>query len=88
MSNAIEYNTQGNAISFNGEGVNVFRAALLASSIGLYSKTKIIPTRGVTITKMLKMAEGYTGRLYKRTQLDMCIADLNTWVQRRKQELA
>ena len=85
---AITYDAKGNARSFEGEGVNVFRAALLASSLGLWLKTKIIPTRGVGITKMLAMAEGYTGKKYKRSETQTAIDDLNAWVQRRKQELA
>lgn len=85
---AITYDDKGNAVSFTGEGVNVYRAALLASSIGLYQQTKIMPTRGVGITKMLAMAEGYTGKKYKRAEMQQAIDDLNAWVQKRKQELS
>lgn len=80
----ITYRADGSAASFEGAPVNVYRAALLASSIGLWIETKIIPTRGVGITKMLKMAEGYTGKTYTRTLAWLAVKDLREWVEARK----
>jgi hypothetical protein len=43
-------------------------------------KTGMIPTRGVTISKMLKMAEQYTGRKYKKSEAAYAVEDLHNWV--------
>lgn len=80
----ITYRKDGNAASFEGAAVNIYRAAILASSIGLWIKTGIKPTRGIGITKMLEMAKGYTGQTYTRKRADIAVTDLNEWVQQRK----
>lgn len=55
------------ATSFNGtQGVNVFGMTVLASGLRLYAKTKMIPNRSYTPTRMLKAAETYTGQTFKR----------------------
>ena len=67
----------GAARCYNGpKAVDVFRVRILASSIQLHGKTGMKPTRGVTITKMMKMATEYTGKKYKRTDHDVACADL------------
>jgi hypothetical protein len=54
------------ATTFAGPaGVDVFRANLLKSSLRLFAKTGIIPTRGVSGSKLLKLATQYTGITYK-----------------------
>ena len=77
----ITYDTKGNAISFSGtEAVDVFRCATLMSALGLL-KVGITPTRGLTMTKALKMATEYTGQAYKRTEADRARADLKVWLE-------
>lgn len=51
----------------------------LRSAISLYVKSggKIIPTRGMTITKMLSRAAQLTGKPYKRSQGQQAISDLS-----------
>jgi hypothetical protein len=61
------------------DATNFFRAATLASSLGLYAKCGIIPTHGVTITKMLAMAAEYTGKKYKRGDAAKAQADVKVW---------
>lgn len=82
----ITYRKDGSASSFEGAAVNIFRAATLAGSIGLWIETKIIPTRGVGITKMLKIASGYTGKKYTRNGAANAVRDLHEWIQKRKAE--
>lgn len=60
--------------------MNYFRCKVLRSSIDLHRKTGIIPTRGVTITRMFAMATQYTGKQYKRGAHEAAIADLDTWL--------
>jgi hypothetical protein len=62
----------------------LYRAIVLRSSIKLYAATGMIPTRGVTITKMLAMASEYTGKRYKRGQYAEAQADLNVWIETMK----
>lgn len=83
----IHYNAKGDAVSFSGkDAVEVFRAATLASAIGLLAKG-IKPTRGLTMKKALAMAERYTGRTYKRTEWEQARADIRVWVQTMKSAL-
>lgn len=72
----ITYNQDGHAVSFTGESVDVFRMAALVSSLELYATCGLIPTRGVTITKMLQMASEYTGKKYKRGDALKAAAEL------------
>lgn len=62
------------------DATECFRAAILASSLRLWAKTKIIPTRGVTITRMLAMATRYTGRTWQRSEVLACADAVSVWV--------
>lgn len=78
----------GKCTSFVGsDATNYVRAELLASSLRLYDKCKIIPTRGVTATKMLKMATGYTGKTYKRGEYVRAADDVKAWANEMKAAL-
>lgn len=70
------------ATTYSGpDAVEFLRVKVLQGSIGLYRKTKIIPTRGVTITMMLAMATQITGTVYKgKTKCEAAEADLQTWI--------
>jgi hypothetical protein len=61
------------------DATHLFRAKMLASALGLYAKCGIIPTRGVTITKMLAMASTYSGKKYKRGDAAKAQADVAEW---------
>jgi hypothetical protein len=72
----------GGSVSITGpDATNYFRAVQLKLFIGLYIKTGIIPTRGVTISKMLKIATEYTGKKYKnsRPEWERAQADMDVW---------
>jgi hypothetical protein len=64
--NEITFTANGGASYVGPKGVNVFRLRCLAGAIRLYAKTGMIPTRGVTITKMMKQAEQDTGKKFKK----------------------
>lgn len=84
----IEYNAKGDAVSFVGpDAVNMFRAATLASALKLYAATKMLPTRGVTASGMLKLASEYTGKKYKRGEYQKAADDVGQWVQTMKAAL-
>lgn len=73
--------TKGISTSYIGkDATHLFRVKMLRSSINLHMKTGMIPTRGVTITKMFKIAQEYTGQTYKRGEHERCIADLDVWI--------
>jgi len=72
---------KGIATAYIGhDATQLFRVKMLRSSINLHMKTGMIPTRGVTITKMFKMATTYTGQTYKRGEHSRAIADLEVWI--------
>lgn len=78
-------NKEGNCSTFVGpDAINYVRAEMLASSLRLYAACKIIPTRGVTATKMLKMAEGYSGKVYKRGEYVKAADDVKKWADEMK----
>lgn len=70
-------------IGFSGpDGVNLFRAKRLLSSIKMMHETqgRLIPTPGMTMTKALKIATGYTKQAYKRTEAVKAMGDLKMWI--------
>ena len=69
--------------SFVGtEAVEFLRVKALRSSLIGYHKFKMIPTRGVTVTVMLKLASQITGKTYKRAQILDAIFELEQWLAR------
>lgn len=86
-SSEITYH-RGGGVTFSGpDAVAFVRAAALASSLKLYAVAKIIPTRGVTITKMLAIATGITGKRYKRGEALKAAADVEKWAREMKAAL-
>lgn len=84
MDSNISYDTNGNARCFSGkDAVEVFRAATLASALGLLSKG-ICPTRGFTAKKAFAMVKEYTGQTYKRGEFDRARSDLKVWIETMK----
>lgn len=76
---SITLNASG-GMTFDGpDAVQLYRAKLLASSLKLYARSGIIPTRGVTITKMLAFASAYTGKRYKRGEAMKAHDDVQAW---------
>lgn len=69
------------ATSYVGrDATELYRVNMIKTSIKLYVKCGLIPTRGVTISKLLKMATVYTGRKYKRSEAMYAVEDLHNWV--------
>lgn len=77
----------GGTMFVGPDATNLFRAMTLASSLGLYAKCGIIPTRGVTISKMLAMASQYTGKKYKRGDAAKAQSDVKIWCDAMKAAL-
>lgn len=49
----------------------------LKGALKLYAKTGMLPTRGMTITRMLALATSITGKPYKRGQAQKASDDLH-----------
>jgi hypothetical protein len=64
------------------DGVALFRVKVLLSSIKMYRKSGIIPTRGVGITLMMRLASEITGMKYQRGVIGWLAAekDLEQWI--------
>lgn len=72
---------RGEVTSYVGtDATSLYRVNMIKVSIKLWMKTGMMPTRGVTITKLLKMAEQYTGRKYKKSEAAYAVEDLHNWV--------
>jgi hypothetical protein len=65
------------------DAVNFFRARILLSGLNMWADTggKMILTRGMTLKRMLEITTGYTGKSYKRKDLEQAIKDLDIWLQ-------
>ena len=68
------------------DATNLFRAVTLRSALGLL-KVGITPTRGLTTAKALKLATEYTGKKYKRTEIDKAREDIKVWCDTMKAAL-
>ena len=78
----IEYSRgRKEATSYVGsDATHLYRVNMIKVSIKLWMKTGMMPTRGIGIRKMLKMAEQYTGRKYKTSEAAYAVEDLHNWV--------
>jgi len=76
---------QGGGVSFVGpDAVNLMRAITLRRALELYARTGMLLARGVSPTQLLKIAQEYTGKAYKRGQYDQAAQDVGTWVEAMK----
>lgn len=51
-----------------------YHLIVLKGALGLYAKTKMIPRRGITLTRMLTQATEYTGNRYPKNQKGAAMA--------------
>jgi len=88
MDSFISHSPSG--ILFSGpDAIRLQQAITLRSAIKMYVRSggQIIPTRGMGITKMLKLATSITGLSYKRTQAEDAMRDLHIWIETMKSAL-
>lgn len=72
----------GPLVSFDGpDATRLYAAMALRAAIKLHKACGIIPTRGMTISKLFAAAKPYTGQSYKRGEHDRAMADLTTWIE-------
>ena len=65
-------------VAFVGpDAVDLYRVRAVKGAIMMHQKFGMVPTRGVTITKLFQIAKGYTGKTYKRGAHAEAIADLD-----------
>lgn len=77
-----------NGTTFAGpKGVGIYQAIVLASSLRLYAKTGIKPTRGVGPKHMMKLAEQITGLKFKAKEYILAAEALRTWADKTKAEI-
>ena len=75
------------AVVFAGpDATQLFRAMTLRSALGLL-KVGITPTRGLSMKKAMVMVGQYSGRTYKRTEVDQAVKDLTVWIETMKSAL-
>lgn len=69
------------------DAVNLFRAATLMSALKFYAKTGMKVTRNVSPGDMLKLANQYTGKTYKRGQYAEAAEGVRVWIETMKAAL-
>lgn len=72
--------TMENIVFEGPKGVATYRAIVLKHALKLYAKTGMKPNRAYTPTAMLRAAGQITGKVYRRGQYDLAIADLESWI--------
>jgi hypothetical protein len=82
------YREGGEASSFTGSGVDVMRAAVIASGLRFYAKTGMKPNRAYTPRAMIEAAQSMTGRKYKARDYERAAADLSELCQVLKRVIA
>lgn len=84
----ITLDSNGAPIAFVGpDATELVRAIMLKSALTLWHRTKIITTRGCTITYMIGQLPRYTGRAWTRKELPQAIAALDVWIENMKMAL-
>jgi hypothetical protein len=75
-------NAEGDVTTYIGkDATHLFRARMVRQALIGWQKFKMKPTRGVNLTRMLEAASGYTGRKYKRTEVEQAIQDVDVWIK-------
>ena len=65
------------------EQIERFRLLCLKQSLQMYAKFKMVPTRTVTPTLMLKLASAATGKAYKRGTHAQAALDVAALIEKR-----
>lgn len=86
--NEISFTANGGATYAGPKGTNVYYLRCLASAIRLYAKCGIIPTRGVTISKMMKQAAAATGQKFKARDYVGAALAVETLMMKQASEVA
>ncbi len=76
--------TKGATAYVGPDAVLLMKAMVLKSSLNLYVKTKMRPTRSVGPTDMLTIATSITGKPYKRGQYELAMSHLAIWIDTMK----
>lgn len=73
---------KGRVTAYVGPDATALAAAIvLKGALRLYAEHKIIPTRGMTISKMLARASQYTGKTYRRGGAREAMTDMILWIE-------
>jgi hypothetical protein len=81
------HHTSGGTTYSGPDAVRLQQAITLRSAIKLYRACGVIPTRGMGIVNMLKLATSITGKPYKRTHAAQAEVDLHIWIETMKSAL-
>lgn len=84
MTNGITHHAGGGMSIVGEEAMKLYGAAVLRSAIKLYLKTGMRANRMYTPTNMLFAAGTYTGKTYKRGQLQQAFDDLDVWLEEKR----
>jgi len=86
--NELTYYPNGQAAGFSGpQGIDTFRAFVIASALRLYAKTGMKANRAYTPSNMLAAASAMTGKKYKRGQYEQAANDLAEYGNKLKASL-
>jgi hypothetical protein len=86
MSDSFIESTGGGVAFVGSDAVALYRAMTIRHALRLL-QVGIKPTRGVSMTRALRLVQAYTGKTYKRTESSQAIADLSVWIDNMRSAL-
>jgi hypothetical protein len=80
MNSYVEVKSGSYTAYIGPDEVKFLRVKALRLSLIGYHKFKMLPTRGVTVTVMLRLAGEVTGKPYTRAKILDAVFDLEQWL--------
>ena len=71
------------AITHTGDGIQIYRARIIASGLVLYKTTGMLANRAYTPKNMMRAAAEITGKKYKARDYLGAATDLKAWADER-----
>lgn len=90
MQDSYRHIHKDGSVSLSGpDAIAFYRTIQLRNAIGLYAKTGLVPTRSMTIKKMLAAATAITQKKYTHNPRGYALAmiDLDAWISTMKTAL-
>lgn len=83
QSHIMKIGPDGGTFFAGPDAIALYRAITIRAALRMYAQCGMLPTRGMTPTKMLRAAGEYTGQYYGRVNVNKCqkaIKDLDEWI--------
>lgn len=83
QSHIMKIGPDGGTFFAGPDAIALYRAITIRAALRMYAQCGMLPTRGMTPTKMLRAAGEYTGKDYGRGNVNKCqqaVKELDQWI--------